>query len=157
MPAWKALISWDSILPQASFRVIKCKSSRNIFGFVLLFIIYQLWKVILMCFDLGRGCWYPRALSTLYITVQSFDASPEIIKVCWPTFCKRFMRFLWVYAFSITFFLPYKRAGTHFSIHPAKRQYIPRSKKKPEKLRKPSFKRVLQKGYLCQACSGINR
>ena len=39
----------------------------------------------------------------------------------------------------ITFFVPYKRAGTHFSIHPAKRQYTPPSKKKPEKLRKPKL------------------
>ena len=36
--------------------------------------------------------------------------------------------------FFITFFLPYKRAGTHFSIHPAKRQYTPPSKKELEKL-----------------------
>ena len=34
---------------------------------------------------------------------------------------------------SITFFVPYKRAGTHFSIHPAKRQYTPPSKKVLEK------------------------
>ena len=44
-----------------------------------------------------------------------------------------------LYALDITFFVPYKRAGTHFSIHPAKRQYTPPSKKKPEKLRKPKY------------------
>ena len=35
-------------------------------------------------------------------------------------------------AFFITFFVPYKRAGTHFSIHPAKQQYTPPSKKSLE-------------------------
>ena len=34
---------------------------------------------------------------------------------------------------TITFFVPYKRAGTHFSIHPAKRQYTPPSKKELQK------------------------
>ena len=35
---------------------------------------------------------------------------------------------------NITFFVPYKRAGTHFSIHPAKRQYTPPSKKSQKSL-----------------------
>ena len=35
----------------------------------------------------------------------------------------------------ITFFVPYKRAGTHFSIHPAKRQYTPPSKKSQKSLK----------------------
>ena len=34
----------------------------------------------------------------------------------------------------ITFFVPYKRAGTHFSKHPAKRQYTPPSKKSQKSL-----------------------
>ena len=46
----------------------------------------------------------------------------------------------------ITFFVPYKRAGTHFSIHPAKRQYTPPSKKSQKSYPLVSFKRIL-----CQA------
>ena len=105
MPAWNN--SFDIL----EFNFAASKYSGNkvqkfkayLSAFFLLFIIYYLWKVNLMCFELGRG--------SKLISQSSFNSNfiflfkvlmrlQKLKKVRWATFCERYMRFLWVYAFS---------------------------------------------------------
>ena len=59
-----------------------------------------------------------------------FYSSPQLVGISLHIFVDIFL----FRTFLITFFLPYKRAGTHFSIHPAKRQHTPPSKKSQKSL-----------------------
>ena len=88
------------------------------------------WSEIYQARSLYKRLFYYIIDLTLLPELHRSNETASCLK-CWEL-KERFGSYL--FAITITFFVPYKRAGTHFSIHPAKRQYTPPSKKSQKSL-----------------------
>ena len=84
------------------------------------------WSEIYQARSLYKRLFYYIIDLTLLPELHRSNETASCLK-CWEL-KERFGSYL--FAITITFFVPYKRAGTHFSIHPAKRHWWSKSQVK---------------------------